>query len=814
MAKAVLGSVLRRLVSAQAGSRPPDQLLLERFLAQQDEAAFAALVERHGAMVLSVAGNVLHHRQDAEDELQATFLVLARKAGSVRKLGSVGSWLHGVAYRLALKARTAAAARRRREDRAPARGPAATAEDLTWRELSAILHEELERLPAKFREPLVLCYLEGRTQDQAAEQLGLAKGTLRGRMERARMLLRGRLTRRGLAPAVVLLADTARPARAALPGPLVSTTARAAAAFAAGRKAGVSAEVTRLTEGWLQAMLKTQLRSAAALLLLGTGLLAVAAGVLAARGTPAEQPDSTPPAAPAPSADPGAKPGADRGRPIHTLSGHKDRVTSVAYSPDGRWVATAGWDGTARLWDARTGKEVRRLDVPAPRDYHPAHLSRILFSPDCERVVVAQQAMPDEVGVIVWGRRTGKKVHEFSGGTGSVAVSPVGRLIACGGYGVMRLYELATGKPVREMRSQQTHINSLTFSADGKTLLATGPPPTPQRGDGLERLTLMPDVGSFWDVATGKERRSPLAGLKLGGHLVGCLALSPDGRTLAARTCLLETATGGVRTLLRGHSNDVDAVAFSPDGHTLASGSMDGTVRLWDLPSGKEVGRLGKEVPRFAGRGWVLAVAFSPDGRTLVTGGLDKTAHIWDVSRITGRQRARAERSPADLEADWKDLAGDAAAGYAALGRLASSPRRAVAFLGKQLETTTRVDTTRAERLIADLDDERFEVRSKATKELEALGDAARPALRKALAGNSSAEARRRLSALLDRLDSSSPPAETVRQVRAVEALELIGGLEARRWLEKLAAGPPEMSLTQEAKVAAERLAKRTTSAP
>ena len=159
---------------------------------------------------------------------------------------------------------------------------------------------------------------------------------------------------------------------------------------------------------------------------------------------------------PAPNTATRAKTGEDTGRPVHSLTGHKDRITSVAYSPDGRWIATAAWDGTARLWDAATGKEERRLDVPAPRDYRPGHLSRILFSPDNEFVVVAQQAAPNEAGVIVWNRRTGEKVHEFPGGYGSVAVSPDGRLIACGGWGrgvdgtssVVRLYELATRKPV------------------------------------------------------------------------------------------------------------------------------------------------------------------------------------------------------------------------------------------------------------------------------------------------------------------------------------------------------------------------------
>jgi hypothetical protein len=176
------------------------------------------------------------------------------------------------------------------------------------------------------------------------------------------------------------------------------------------------------------------------------------------------------------------------------------------------------------------------------------------------------------------------------------------------------------------------------------------------------------------------------------------------------------------------------------------------------------------------------------------------------VSRITGRSRTSAERSPAELEVDWKDLGGDVAVGYAALGRLISSPKSAVPFLGKQLQSA--VDTKPIERLIGNLDDEGFQVRERATKELEAMGYRAAPSLRKALAASPSAEARQRLERLLKRLDGAGPSAETVPDIRAVEALEAIGTPEAHRLLEKLAAGPSGMRLTQEAKASADRLAK------
>lgn len=397
------------------------------------------------------------------------------------------------------------------------------------------------------------------------------------------------------------------------------------------------------------------------------------------------------------------------------------------------------------------------------------------------------------------------------------AIAPDGKQIACGGWGTqanpnrgdIRLYEFATGKLVRVIHTPYSHIHRLTFASDGQLLFGQVAIPRPPLGNGLSRMGLDPVEVRAWDAATGKERRTRLDGW--GGFVP--IAFSPDGRTFALAHGLWEVATGESRVELKGHTQEVCAVAFAPDGRTAATGSMDGTVRVWELPSGKEIARFGKEVPRFSG-GWVLAIAFSPDGRTLVSGGLDKFVYVWDVSRITGRRREPAERSPADLEADWRDLSGNAAAGYAAVGRLRSSPKAAVAFLEKQLQGIKPVDSKRIERLLADLDDEQFAVREQAVKELETLAENAAPMLRKALAGKPPLEVRRRLEALLERLNGAKLLPETIRQIRAVEALEAIGTSEARRLLDKLAAGSPETRLAQEARAAAGRLLKRASVAP
>jgi RNA polymerase sigma factor (sigma-70 family) len=223
------------LAAAAEHGGQPDGQLLERFAAARDEAAFEALVRRHGPMVLGTVRRLLGNEADAEDAFQATFLVLARKAGAVGKHGSVGGFLYRVAYNLALKAKAAAA--RRRERGTGGRSSASPLDELTARELLAALDEEMGRLPENYRAPLVLCYLEGRTRDEAARQLGWSLGTLKHRLEQARSRLRGRLERRGVGlPAALLAAGLAA---ATVPAGLAGSVSRAARLAAPGPAGGL-----------------------------------------------------------------------------------------------------------------------------------------------------------------------------------------------------------------------------------------------------------------------------------------------------------------------------------------------------------------------------------------------------------------------------------------------------------------------------------------------------------------------------------------------------------------------------------------------
>ena len=280
-----------RGLAAHGGGDAADGQLLHRFATRHDEAAFAALVGRHGPVVWGVCRRVLRDPNDAEDAFQATFLVLARKAASVARPDLLGNWLYGVACRTAREARARAARRRAKERQAAAVAAADPAADVDWADLRPVLDEEIGALPAKYRVPFVLCYLEGRTNEEAARLLGCPKGTVLSRLAWARERLRHRLTRRGLALGAGLLATRLahNAAPAAVPAPLVCSTVEAATSVAAGKAVAgaVPARVAALTEGVLRAMFMTRLRIATAIVLaaaLTAGGVGVATSLLRAEG--------------------------------------------------------------------------------------------------------------------------------------------------------------------------------------------------------------------------------------------------------------------------------------------------------------------------------------------------------------------------------------------------------------------------------------------------------------------------------------------------------------------------------------------------
>ncbi|KAG1654637.1 hypothetical protein FOA52_009193 [Chlamydomonas sp. UWO 241] len=299
------------------------------------------------------------------------------------------------------------------------------------------------------------------------------------------------------------------------------------------------------------------------------------------------------------------------GKERAVLTGHSESVNTLAFSPDGKTLATGSSDHTARLWDVATGKERAVLTG------HSYSVMPLAFSPDGKTLATGSR---DETARL-WEVATGKERAVLTGHSNwvtTLAFSPDGKTLATGSNDkTARLWDVATGKERAVLTGHSESVNTLAFSPDGKTL-ATG------SSDHTARL---------WDVATGKER----AVLTGHSYSVMPLAFSPDGKTLAtgskdATARLWDVATGKERAVLTGHSRQVSTLAFSRDGKTLATGSYDETARLWDVATGKERALLTGH------SNWVDTLAFSPDGKTLATGSEDKTARLWDVA--TGKERA------------------------------------------------------------------------------------------------------------------------------------------------------------------------------
>jgi RNA polymerase sigma factor (sigma-70 family) len=347
---------LRKLAAPPAGRQRTDRQLLDDFAACRDDSAFAVLVSRHGPMVLRVCRRVLRHEQDAEDAFQAAFLVLARNYASIRRPEVLTSWLYGVAYRTAMKAKRSAARRRNHEARLRAGRTDLKSVPPSWDDVQAILDEEVQRLAEPYRTTFVLCVLEGKKEAAAALELGVKEGTLSSRLVRARQRLRKQLVARGIQLSAVLAALSVAQdvGKAAVPAALARATIRFGLSVAAGEPAAaaIPSHIAALAAGVTRAMFLSKTKIASVLVLM-SGLLAGAA-LLAQQTLPPTNADK--PAVPA------AKPGAPA---VERKADGSFTYRGRVLGPDGKPFAGA------KVYLAMPGESAKAPRISCPRRLPP-----------------------------------------------------------------------------------------------------------------------------------------------------------------------------------------------------------------------------------------------------------------------------------------------------------------------------------------------------------------------------------------------------------------------------------------------------------
>jgi WD40 repeat protein len=486
---------------------------------------------------------------------------------------------------------------------------------------------------------------------------------------------------------------------------------------------------------------------------------------------------------------------------------HRLPLRSISISRDGKQVFTSDEATKKLVWDAATGRLLRT--IPAPRDSHYTQLSG-----DGQWLMVIDRLDSMRREEIATGRKVpipATGIHERS----AIAVSSDGKLVAVGGtkarQGFVVVYDAGRkGRhdfrlPVSTLdgtfspgEERQAVTQRLCFAPDGRILAASL--------DG-EKVAL-------WDLTTGRE----LPTIKMRRKdSIRALAFSADGKSLAVDARddalrLYETATGQERRHYGAapadkvveqaiQSYNIGDIAVSPNRRLLAHSKAGGTMMLWDVAGSKELGQLkGHQAD-------ITVLAFSADSKTLASGSRDTTALLWDVAKYAECAMPRAVKL--DAASRWNDLLGDdAIRAFDAVCALAASPEQSVPHLKENLQPAALADTEKLRRLLDELDNEQFALRKHASAELEKIGEAAIPLLRKALESGTSPEIRKRLEELLKKAENLAPRGEALRSLRAIEVLEGIGTVEAKAVLQIVAKGTPGATVTRAAQGALERLAR------
>lgn len=657
---------LRRLASGPHETPESDAALLQRFVRERDDNAFAALLARHGAMVLAVCCRVLRDRHEAEDVFQSVFLALAQQAGALRHPDRLASWLYVTARHLALKAHRAAIRRRQRECRYPPSDRTSSADpldELSAREMLNVLDEEIHRLPEVYRLPLVLCCLEGRPQDEAARLLGWSAGSVRGRLERGRARLHTRLLRRGLSLSAALLMMEAMRGEARIP-PLDSARTILQAARTLAETGSRPLAAFKLK--WMLALSLTAGMAAA-----GVGVLIQQPAQPMPPSATAEPPipradeqvrtdrhgDPLPPGALvrlgtvrlrhnafqfafAPDGRRIASAGSDgcvriwnpaTGAEVGRLGGHRGAVYAIAYSPDGNQIAT-GDVRDIHLWDTATGRKIRTLPgFDGGKDFDKRQgmivgIFNLAFSPDGKVLAVSE----GNVRVSLWDVASGERRGQLeASGMDALAFLPDGQRVLSAAGGVVRLCDLS-GKELRKLETASSSNRlPLALTSDGKRFVAAEERPITRSDGNIRYVIRFEGVVTLWDFAAGKERRR----LDV-PRPVRAVALSPDGKTLAfsqdRAIHLHDVASWKEARRIDLDEGMVFHLVFSPDGKTLASSGRN-DIQLWDTATGRPL------VQRAGHAAVVDVLAFTAGGRQLVSTCRETgVARVWDAA--TGRQ--------------------------------------------------------------------------------------------------------------------------------------------------------------------------------